>query len=90
MDLLVPAVGGAFGRGTAVHSSSSMRGDSGHLEGLCGAITLGGEGRHRPLNQFLIVNQHDPGAVGGWKLSKTSLSGSRSDAARILHRLTET
>ena len=41
-------------------------------------------------NLFLIVNQHNPDAIGGWKLSEATLSGSRSDAARILHRLTET
>ncbi|TFD79207.1 hypothetical protein [Cryobacterium fucosi] len=40
-------------------------------------------------NLFLIVNQHDANTIGGWTLSEATLSGSRSDAARILHRLTE-
>lgn len=40
-------------------------------------------------NLFLIVNQHDANTIGGWKLSEVTLSGSRSDAAQILHRFTE-
>ncbi len=41
-------------------------------------------------NLFLIVNQHDANTIAGWKLSEATMSDSRSDAARILHELTET
>jgi hypothetical protein len=124
VDLLVPAVGGAFGRaehgGRAFDAVPGLRlALSGHRILVDVGVTFRDGSRRRftvrlpcvetavilkayaarsrleakdiadLYNLFLIVNQHDPDAIGGWKLSETSLSGSRSDAAGILHRLTE-